>query len=35
MAKLDAKGRAQLPNSAFAYVDSTGRRLLPINDEST
>jgi len=33
MAKLDAKGRAQLPNSAFAYVDSTGRRLLPINDE--
>jgi class 3 adenylate cyclase len=33
MAKLDAKKRAELPNSAFAYVDSTGRRLLPINDE--
>jgi class 3 adenylate cyclase len=33
MAKLDAKRRAELPNSAFAYVDSTGRRLLPINDE--
>jgi len=33
MAKLDARKRAELPNSAFAYVDSKGRRLLPINDE--
>ena len=33
MAQLSAKQRAGLPNSAFAYVDSQGRRLLPINDE--
>lgn len=33
MAKLDARERAELPNSAFAYVDSNGRRMLPINDE--
>ena len=33
MAKLDAKNRAGLPDSAFAYVDSKGRRRLPINDE--
>jgi len=33
MAKLDARKRAELPNSAFAYVDSNGRRLLPIHDE--
>jgi len=33
MAKLDARKRAELPNSAFAYVDSNGRRMLPINDE--
>jgi class 3 adenylate cyclase len=33
MAKLDARKRAELPNSAFAYVDSKGNRLLPINDE--
>ena len=32
MAKLDAKTRAQLPDSAFAYIDSSGRRRLPIND---
>jgi class 3 adenylate cyclase len=32
VAKLDAKTRAQLPDSAFAYVDSSGRRRLPIND---
>ena len=32
MAKLDAKTRAQLPDSAFAYIDSTGKRRLPIND---
>jgi len=32
MAQLSAKERAQLPDSAFAYIDSTGRRRLPIND---
>ena len=34
MTYLDAKTRGQLPNSAFAYVDSGGRRRLPINDEA-
>ncbi|MCH7844410.1 MAG: adenylate/guanylate cyclase domain-containing protein [Acidobacteria bacterium] len=34
MAKLTASERAKLPDSAFAYVDSTGKRRLPINDES-
>ena len=34
VATLDAKKRASLPNSAFAYVDSKGNRRLPINDES-
>ena len=34
MSQLNAKGRARLPNSAFAYVDARGRRRLPINDES-
>lgn len=34
MARLDAGKRAGLPDSAFAYVDSRGRRRLPINDES-
>ena len=34
MAQLGAKARAQLPDSAFAYVDSHGRRRLPINDEA-
>jgi len=34
MATLDAKKRANLPNSAFAYVDSKGNRRLPINDEA-
>jgi len=33
MSQLDAKKRATLPDSAFAYVDSSGRRRLPINDE--
>jgi class 3 adenylate cyclase len=32
MARLGAKERAQLPDSAFAYVDSRGRRRLPIHD---
>jgi len=34
MSQLDPKKRAQLPNSAFAYVDSRGRRRLPLTDES-
>ena len=34
MATLDAKRRASLPNSAFAYVDSKGNRRLPIHDEA-
>jgi class 3 adenylate cyclase len=29
---LSSKDRAQLPDSAFAYIDSLGRRRLPIND---
>ncbi len=32
MALLDAKARARLRDSSFAYVDSKGRRRLPIND---
>jgi class 3 adenylate cyclase len=31
---LDAKTRARLPDSAFALIDSRGRRRLPINDEA-
>jgi class 3 adenylate cyclase len=34
MPQLDSKKRAKLPASAFAYVDSHGRRRLPINDEA-
>src|SRR5687768_11749142 len=34
MARLRASDRARLPDSAFAYVDSKGRRRLPINDEA-
>ena len=34
MAQLTAKGRAQLRNAAFAYIDSKGRRRLPIHDEA-
>ena len=34
MAKLTAQERAALPDSAFAYVDSVGKRRLPINDTS-
>ncbi|HEX9376795.1 MAG TPA: adenylate/guanylate cyclase domain-containing protein [Actinomycetota bacterium] len=34
MARLSSSDRARLPDSAFAYVDSRGRRRLPINDES-
>jgi class 3 adenylate cyclase len=32
MARLSAKERAQLPDSAFAYIDSRGNRRLPIHD---
>src|SRR5688500_16500567 len=32
MARLSAKERAELPDSAFAYVDAAGRRRLPIHD---
>jgi class 3 adenylate cyclase len=32
--QLPASARARLPNSAFAYVDSQGRRRLPIHDAS-
>ena len=34
MSQLSAKDRKRLPKSAFAYVDSRGRRRLPIHDES-
>jgi class 3 adenylate cyclase len=34
MARLGAKERAQLPDSAFAYIDSHGSRRLPIHDAS-
>lgn len=34
MTYLDAKTRAGLPDSAFAHIDSRGRRRLPINDEA-
>ena len=33
MSTLDSGKRAKLPDSAFAYIDSKGRRRLPINDE--
>jgi class 3 adenylate cyclase len=32
VSRLSAKERAQLPDSAFAYIDSRGRRRLPIHD---
>jgi class 3 adenylate cyclase len=32
MAPLTSKARARLPDAAFAYIDSRGRRRLPIND---
>jgi class 3 adenylate cyclase len=32
MPPLGSKDRAKLPDSAFAYVDSRGRRRLPIHD---
>lgn len=34
MARLSASERARLPDSAFAYIDSKGKRRLPIHDEA-
>ncbi len=34
MPRLKASERAKLPDRAFAYVDSSGRRRLLINDEA-
>jgi class 3 adenylate cyclase len=34
MTRLDPASRADLPDNAFAYVDSRGRRRLPIHDEA-
>lgn len=34
MPQLRARARAQLPDGAFAYIDPSGRRLLPIHDEA-
>src|SRR6266545_3980377 len=33
MSQLSARARARLPNTAFAYIDSKGKRRLPIHDE--
>jgi class 3 adenylate cyclase len=34
MARLTASERGKLPDRAFAYIDSKGRRRLPIHDEA-
>ena len=34
MARLKARKRARLPDRAFAYVDSRGRRRLPVHDKA-
>ena len=34
MSELRQSERAKLPDSAFAYIDSSGRRRLPIHDEA-
>ena len=34
MAELTAAKRTKLPDSAFAYIHSSGKRYLPINDEA-
>jgi hypothetical protein len=34
MPELDAKEREELKDSDFAYLDKSGDRHLPINDES-
>jgi class 3 adenylate cyclase len=34
MPRLSARARAELPDTAFAYIDSSGERRLPIHDEA-
>jgi class 3 adenylate cyclase len=34
MARLKNRKRARLPDSAFAYIDSRGRRRLPVHDKA-
>jgi class 3 adenylate cyclase len=34
VAKLSTDARSKLPKSAFAYIDSRGKRRLPIHDEA-
>src|SRR5881409_2258762 len=34
MSRLKTSKRARLPDRAFAYIDSRGRRLLPIHDKA-
>src|SRR5512145_2492262 len=34
MSRLNARRRARLPDRAFAYVDSRGRRRLPVHDKA-
>lgn len=34
MAELDAAERDRLHDSSFAYIDKSGERHLPINDEN-
>src|SRR5215471_9874156 len=34
MSRLNTKKRARLPDRAFAYIDSRGRRRLPIHDKA-
>src|SRR3989442_15509017 len=34
MSRLAPRRRASLPKTAFAYIDSRGRRRLPIHDEA-
>jgi hypothetical protein len=35
MARLDSSKRGELPDRAFAYIDSRGRRRLPIHVMAT
>jgi class 3 adenylate cyclase len=34
MSRLNTKKRARLPDRAFAYIDSRGRRRLPVHDKA-
>ena len=34
MSRLSTRKRARLPDRAFAYVDSRGRRRLPVHDKA-